>query len=165
VTGVQTCALPISGQWYCHLFAPEQPDLNWDNPEVEADFIKTLRFWADRGVDGFLVDVAHARAETKPGTVGIKVSILSPYAKLLDKIVIDDDHLESIIKNEPCILVAPPHGFFPYGNILTMIVFPCIFGFNMRGIAASMALRVPFIKHLLCQTISEPLPEFKNQQG
>ncbi len=66
------------------------------------------------------------------------------------KIAIDDDHLESIIKNEPCILVAPPHGFFPYGNILTMIVFPCIFGFNMRGIAASMALRVPFIKHLLC---------------
>jgi alpha-glucosidase len=48
------------GQWYCHLFAPEQPDLNWDNPEVEADFIKTLRFWADRGVDGFRVDVAHA---------------------------------------------------------------------------------------------------------
>jgi len=48
------------GQWYCHLFAPEQPDFNWDNPEVEADFIKTLRFWADRGVDGFRVDVAHA---------------------------------------------------------------------------------------------------------
>ena len=48
------------GQWYCHLFAPEQPDFNWDNPEVEEDFIKTLRFWADRGVDGFRVDVAHA---------------------------------------------------------------------------------------------------------
>ena len=48
------------GQWYLHLFAPEQPDWNWDNPEVEADFLKTLRFWADRGVDGFRVDVAHA---------------------------------------------------------------------------------------------------------
>ncbi len=45
-------------QWYCHLFAPEQPDFNWDNPEVEADFLKTLRFWADRGVDGFRIDVA-----------------------------------------------------------------------------------------------------------
>ncbi len=48
------------GQWYLHLFAPEQPDWNWDNPEVIADFETTLRFWADRGVDGFRVDVAHA---------------------------------------------------------------------------------------------------------
>jgi alpha-glucosidase len=43
-----------------HWFAPEQPDWNWDNPEVEADFLKTLKFWADRGVDGFRIDVAHA---------------------------------------------------------------------------------------------------------
>ena len=51
------------GQWYCHLFAPEQPDLNWDNREVRDDFLDTLRFWADRGVDGFRVDVAHALAK------------------------------------------------------------------------------------------------------
>jgi alpha-glucosidase len=48
------------GQWYLHLFAKEQPDWNWDNPEVRADFEKTVRFWCDRGVDGFRVDVAHA---------------------------------------------------------------------------------------------------------
>ena len=48
------------GQWYLHLFAKEQPDWNWDNPEVRADFEKTIRFWCDRGVDGFRVDVAHA---------------------------------------------------------------------------------------------------------
>lgn len=47
------------GQWYLHSFAPEQPDLNWDHPEVRADFLKTLRFWSDRGVDGFRIDVAH----------------------------------------------------------------------------------------------------------
>jgi alpha-glucosidase len=47
------------GQWYLHLFAREQPDLNWDNPEIREDFLTTLRFWADRGVDGFRVDVAH----------------------------------------------------------------------------------------------------------
>jgi alpha-glucosidase len=47
------------GQWYLHLFAKEQPDLNWDHPGVRADFRQTLRFWADRGVDGFRVDVAH----------------------------------------------------------------------------------------------------------
>jgi alpha-glucosidase len=48
------------GQWYMHLFAKEQPDLNWDLPEIREDFLKTLRFWSDRGVDGFRVDVAHA---------------------------------------------------------------------------------------------------------
>ena len=47
------------GQWYFHNFAREQPDLNWDHPEVRADFVKTLRFWSDRGIDGFRVDVAH----------------------------------------------------------------------------------------------------------
>lgn len=51
------------GQWYLHLFAAEQPDWNWDNPEVREDFLRTLRFWADRGVDGFRVDVAHALAK------------------------------------------------------------------------------------------------------
>ena len=48
------------GEWYLHLFAPEQPDLNWENPEVRADFEETLRFWFDRGVDGFRIDVAHS---------------------------------------------------------------------------------------------------------
>lgn len=47
------------GQWYLHNFAREQPDLNWDHPEVREDFVKTLRFWSDRGVDGFRIDVAH----------------------------------------------------------------------------------------------------------
>ncbi len=47
------------GQWYLHLFAPEQPDLNWDNPKVRAEFESILRYWLDRGVDGFRVDVAH----------------------------------------------------------------------------------------------------------
>ncbi|GAA1700501.1 alpha-amylase family glycosyl hydrolase [Fodinicola feengrottensis] len=52
------------GQWYLHIFAPEQPDLNWANPEVGADLARTLRFWLDRGVDGFRIDVAHGL--TKP---------------------------------------------------------------------------------------------------
>ncbi|SIT67527.1 alpha-glucosidase [Microbacterium sp. RU33B] len=54
------------GQWYLHTFAPEQPDLNWDNPEVRADFEKTLRFWSDRGVDGFRIDVAHMLTKDLP---------------------------------------------------------------------------------------------------
>ncbi|GGO78787.1 glycoside hydrolase family 13 protein [Nonomuraea cavernae] len=46
------------GQWYLHLFAPGQPDLNWRNPEVHDEFLDVLRFWLDRGVDGFRIDVA-----------------------------------------------------------------------------------------------------------
>ena len=47
------------GWWYLHLFDVSQPDLNWGNPEVRAEFLDILRFWLDRGVDGFRVDVAH----------------------------------------------------------------------------------------------------------
>ncbi|WP_328342020.1 glycoside hydrolase family 13 protein [Streptomyces violaceus] len=47
------------GEWYLHLFAPEQPDLNWQHPEVRAEFESVLRFWFGRGVDGFRIDVAH----------------------------------------------------------------------------------------------------------
>ena len=46
-------------QWYLHLFLPEQPDLNWGNPEVQEAMHATLRFWLDRGVDGFRMDVIH----------------------------------------------------------------------------------------------------------
>lgn len=47
------------GSWYLHLFAPGQPDLNWENLEVRAEFEDILAFWFDRGVDGFRIDVAH----------------------------------------------------------------------------------------------------------
>ena len=47
------------GWWYLHLFDAAQPDLNWECEEVRADFDRTLRFWFDRGVDGFRIDVAH----------------------------------------------------------------------------------------------------------
>ncbi|ALV46616.1 alpha-amylase [Arthrobacter alpinus] len=49
----------VPGQWYLHLFDTKQPDLNWENPEVHAEMESVLRFWLDRGVDGFRVDVAH----------------------------------------------------------------------------------------------------------
>ncbi|NCV37571.1 MAG: alpha-amylase, partial [Actinobacteria bacterium] len=48
------------GQWYLHIFDSSQPDFNWGNPEVEKFFHGVLRFWLDRGADGFRVDVAHA---------------------------------------------------------------------------------------------------------
>ena len=58
------------GQWYYHLFAKEQPDFNWRNPDVLAEFIDTFRFWLDRGVDGFRIDVSDAliKDDTFPDT-------------------------------------------------------------------------------------------------
>ena len=47
------------GDWYLHLFDTKQPDLNWENDEVKEEMRSVLRFWLDRGVDGFRVDVAH----------------------------------------------------------------------------------------------------------
>ncbi len=57
------------GQWYFHCFAAEQPDLNWESEEVRDDFRRTVRFWADRGADGFRIDVAH----------GLRKDISEPY--------------------------------------------------------------------------------------
>ena len=54
-----------SGQWYLHLFAPEQPDLNWWDPEVPQEFQRIIRFWLDRGADGFRIDVASALFKRK----------------------------------------------------------------------------------------------------
>ncbi len=51
---------PSGDQWYLHLFAPEQPDLNWWHPEVQKEFERILKFWLDRGADGFRLDVFNA---------------------------------------------------------------------------------------------------------
>jgi alpha-glucosidase len=86
------------GQFYLHLFAPEQPDLNWANPEVRADFVKTLRFWADRGVDGFRVDVAHALAKdlTEPLPTWSEVTAMrqGPSHPLWDRDEVDQIYAE-----------------------------------------------------------------------
>jgi alpha-glucosidase len=58
------------GQWYLHLFDSSQPDFNWDHPDVHAEFHDVLRFWLDRGVDGFRVDVAHGLVK-EPGLPNI----------------------------------------------------------------------------------------------
>ncbi len=64
------------GDWYLHLFAPEQPDLDWTSPDVPAEFERIERFWLDRGVDGFRVDVAHSMAK-EPGLPDLDLSVLA----------------------------------------------------------------------------------------
>jgi len=52
-----------TAQWYLHSFLPQQPDLDWDNPDVEAAMHDVLRFWCERGVDGFRIDVVQKIAK------------------------------------------------------------------------------------------------------
>lgn len=72
-----------TGQYYLHCFLPEQPDLNWANPEVRAAMADTLRFWMDRGVDGFRMDVVHLigkdpeLADTPPEVAGLPQVVLN----------------------------------------------------------------------------------------
>ncbi|MEI7723371.1 MAG: glycoside hydrolase family 13 protein [Actinomycetota bacterium] len=73
------------GQWYLHLFAVEQPDLNWENPEVRTHLEDVLKFWLDRGVDGFRIDVAHGMVKY-PGlpdipTINTASEMLAPHER------------------------------------------------------------------------------------
>jgi alpha-glucosidase len=72
------------GSWYLHMFTPEQPDLNWESPVVRAEFEDILRFWLDRGVDGFRIDVAHGliKADGLPDLGPTPVNTALPYQDL-----------------------------------------------------------------------------------
>jgi alpha-glucosidase len=90
------------GQWYLHMFAPEQPDLNWSNPEVHREFVTTLRFWLDRGVDGFRIDVAHGLAkrldEPLPGLGARAIDKASFRGEILDHPLWDRDDVHNLYR-------------------------------------------------------------------
>nr|MDT0661732.1 glycoside hydrolase family 13 protein [Micromonospora sp. DSM 115978] len=69
------------GDWYLHLFAAEQPDLNWDHPTVRAEFADILRFWFDRGVDGIRIDSA-ALLVKDPSLPAVTEGTASPFVDL-----------------------------------------------------------------------------------
>ncbi|MCL2035565.1 MAG: alpha-amylase family glycosyl hydrolase, partial [Oscillospiraceae bacterium] len=58
-----------TGQYYLHLFSPYQPDLNWENPDVRRDVYSTMRWWLDKGIDGFRMDVINliSKPQNFPG--------------------------------------------------------------------------------------------------
>ena len=76
------------GQWYLHMFDASQPDLNWWNPEVGDEFESILRFWLDRGVDGFRIDVAHGLF--KPAALADKVRGERPPMPMWDQPEVHD---------------------------------------------------------------------------
>jgi alpha-glucosidase len=68
------------GEWYLHLFDPKQPDLDWQNPQVRTEFLDILKFWFDRGADGFRIDVAHGlvKQEGLPDLGSDEEHVLTP---------------------------------------------------------------------------------------
>jgi alpha-glucosidase len=75
------------GQWYLHLFTPEQPDVDWTNPDVQEEFAQTMRFWFGLGVDGFRIDVAHGLAKAE-GLPDVGSTVWPP----VDHEVVDHPH-------------------------------------------------------------------------
>jgi alpha-glucosidase len=96
------------GEWYLHLFAPEQPDLNWDNTAVQDEFRSLLRFWLDMGVDGFRIDVAHGLVKA----AGLPDMGRAGQLKLLGTQVLpffDQDGVHEIYRSWRAILDEYPH--------------------------------------------------------
>ncbi len=101
-----------SGQYYCHTFLKEQPDLNWENPAVREEMKKSLEFWLDLGVDGFRVDaVSHLGKDyTFPdepanpnyiGPPGTYDSCIRKYSKLLPNMHDYLRELTNTVENYP----------------------------------------------------------------
>jgi alpha-glucosidase len=86
------------GQWYLHIFAPEQPDLNWANPEVPAEFERVLRFWLDRGADGFRVDVAHSMAKPEALPDMDLSNYEGPHTQLENDLRFDNDEVHDHLR-------------------------------------------------------------------
>jgi alpha-glucosidase len=89
------------GEWYLHLFDTSQPDLNWDLAEVRDMFTDVLRFWLDRGVDGFRVDVAHGLIKESglPDWTEAQVPITSPGAEHRTPPMWDQDGVHDIYRS------------------------------------------------------------------
>ncbi len=90
-----------TGQYYYHAFLREQPDLNWRNPEVQTAMLDVLRFWLDRGVDGFRVDVMHhlvkdTQFRDNPPNPDWRPGI-SPYRELLTTYTADLPEVQYIV--------------------------------------------------------------------
>ncbi|MFV0407678.1 MAG: glycoside hydrolase family 13 protein [Propioniciclava sp.] len=77
---------PASGEYYLHLFSRKQPDLNWEQPEVRAAIYQMMNWWADRGVDGFRLDVINLISKTYPLSDGVVASgeLFSDWAPLVN---------------------------------------------------------------------------------
>ena len=96
------------GQWYLHLFDGDQPDLDWTNAEVVEHLREVLRFWLDRGVSGFRIDVAHGLVKD-PDLPDLAVFDEFPHVtELMDHPYWDRDGLHEIVREWRSILDGYP---------------------------------------------------------
>jgi alpha-glucosidase len=100
-----------TGQYYLHVFLPEQPDLNWANPEVEAAMHATLRHWLDRGVDGFRADVVHLIGK------GTALPELPPERAKAVVISIDEPFTHELLRRIRALLDAYPQAPMMVGEV------------------------------------------------
>jgi alpha-glucosidase len=92
---------PATEQYYYHAFAIGQPDLNWRNPEVRAAMFDVMRFWLDRGVDGFRIDVIwhlikDERLRNNPPNPAYRPG-MSPYARLVEVYSADQPEVHEVV--------------------------------------------------------------------
>jgi alpha-glucosidase len=92
-----------SGQYYCHLFLPEQPDLNWANPAVMDEFAAIMRFWIDRGAAGFRIDVAHGLTKDSALRDNPQLRPLLPGMHAMDAFA-SFEHVHDLHRHETAVL-------------------------------------------------------------
>ncbi len=97
-------------QYYLHLFLPEQPDLNWHHPDVRDAMLDTLRFWLDRGVDGFRADVVHLIGKHPD----LADRVRGPGKVLID---IDEPITHEYLRNVRSVLKSYPHHPMMVGEV------------------------------------------------
>src|SRR4051794_23069776 len=85
------------GQWYLHLYAPEQPDWNWRDPRTPLFFDDVLRFWFDRGVDGLRIDVAHGLFKA-PGLPDLPDPDIPPMALRANPLACDQEEVHDVYR-------------------------------------------------------------------
>ena len=88
--------VPECGQYYLHLFSEKQPDLNWENPEVRHEVHEMLRWWADRGVGGFRLDVVDLFGKEVDKMITKEGTMLHPYIKEMSKAVFCNTDLVTV---------------------------------------------------------------------
>ncbi len=92
------------GDWYLHLFDPSQPDLNWQNEEVRAEFDDVFRFWLDRGIDGFRIDVAHGLVKDLSFPDVVQKAVILESERIVDHPFWDRDEVHEINRRWRAIL-------------------------------------------------------------
>ena len=88
--------VPQVGAWYFHQFAVEQPDLNWDNPALRQEIYAMIRFWVDKGVEGFRLDVIDQIAKVPDAGITANGPMLHPYLQELSREAFREEGLVTV---------------------------------------------------------------------